>query len=243
MAFPTHLLPSVFGILGNIISFCVFLAPVPTFCKIYRRKSTQGFQSIPYSVALFSCMLLLYYGYIKTENGMLIITINSIGFAIETTYLVIFLIYTTKESLISTLKLLALFNILLFGLIVLTTLLMTKHGPKRVAVVGWICAIFSVCVFAAPLSIMTPNVLGFAFGIAQMVLYMIYKGNKKQGRPAPIVVDMGAILEIQEKPTVDEGVESEIQDKDEMELRVVLEMQETPVGEDEGGGDKERIHS
>ncbi|KAI3819278.1 hypothetical protein L1987_13104 [Smallanthus sonchifolius] len=183
MAFPTHLLPSIFGILG------ICLHP-------------------------FACS------------------------------------WRQSNASISTVKLLALFNILLFGLIVVTTLLVTKHGPKRVAVVGWICAIFSVCVFAAPLSIMTPNVLGFVFGIGQMVLYMIYKGNKKQvrqmiqpkgGPPPPIVVDLGAILEMQEKPMVDVGVVSEIQDKDGVELRVVLEMKEKPVGGDEGGGDKKEF--
>ncbi|KAM0027911.1 putative SWEET sugar transporter [Helianthus debilis subsp. tardiflorus] len=270
-----HLLPSIFGILGNIISFCVFLAPMPTFYSICKKKSTQGFQSVPYSVALFSCMLLLFYGYLKTENGMMIITINSIGCAIETAYLVVFLIYATRKSLISTVKLLVLFNILSFGLILVTTRYATNPGPKRVAVVGWICAVFSVCVFAAPLSIMrlviktksveympfslslcltlcavmwffygllikdyyvaTPNVLGFVFGIAQMILYMIYKDKKKQvipmGQPkgeaaAATVVDLGAILEMQEKAVVEIGVE--------------LEMQEKPVvaGDEAGGGGK-----
>ncbi|KAI3760049.1 hypothetical protein L1987_50438 [Smallanthus sonchifolius] len=274
MAFlATHLLASIFGILGNIISFCVFLAPLPTFYRICKKKSTEGFQSVPYSVALFSCMLLLYYGYLKTENGMMIITINSIGCVIETAYLVIFLIYATRESLISTVKLLALFNILSYGLIVVvTTLFVTDHGPKQVAIVGWICAVFSVCVFAAPLSIMrlviktksveympfslsffltlcavmwffygllikdyyvaTPNVLGFIFGVAQMILYVIYKDKNKQvrpmvqpkGEPAETLVDLGAVLEIQEKPRVEMGV--------------VLEMQEKPVGGHEAGGEK-----
>ncbi|KAF5785152.1 putative SWEET sugar transporter [Helianthus annuus] len=273
-----HLLPSIFGILGNIISFCVFLAPMPTFYSICKKKSTQGFQSVPYSVALFSCMLLLFYGYLKTENGMMIITINSIGCAIETAYLVVFLIYATRKSLISTVKLLVLFNILSFGLILVTTRYATNPGPKRVAVVGWICAVFSVCVFAAPLSIMrlviktksveympfslslclticavmwffygllikdyyvaTPNVLGFVFGIAQMILYMIYKDKKKQvipmGQPkgeaaAATVVDLGAILEMQEKAVVEIGVE--------------LEIQEKPVvaGDEAGGGKKEEV--
>ncbi|KAK9067667.1 hypothetical protein SSX86_011778 [Deinandra increscens subsp. villosa] len=286
MAVPAHLLPSIFGILGNIISFCVFLAPIPTFYRIYKKKSTEGFQAVPYSVALFSCMLLLYYGYLKTENGMMIITINSIGCAIETAYLIAFLIYATKESRISAVKLVALFNILFFGLILVTTLFLTHHGPKQVAIVGWICAIFSVCVFAAPLSIMrlvirtksveympftlsffltlcaimwffygllikdyyvaTPNVLGFVFGVAQMILYVIYKDKKKQVRPMvqpkdePVatVVDLGAILEMDEKSRAEIGVVLEMQEKAAMEKGVVLEVQEKPEGEGECGGEK-----
>nr|XP_043636359.1 bidirectional sugar transporter SWEET9-like isoform X2 [Erigeron canadensis] len=288
MALPAHLLPSIFGILGNIISFCVFLAPLPTFYRIYKKKSTEGFQSVPYSVALFSCMLLLYYGFLKTENGMMIITINSIGCVIETVYIVLFLIYATKESLISTVKLLAIFNIVSYGLIVLTTLFLTKNGPERVAVVGWICAVFSVCVFAAPLSIMrlviktksveympfslsffltlcavmwffygllikdyyvaTPNVLGFIFGIAQMILYMIYKDRgghglvkpmvQPQNGPAPTVVDLGAILEMQEKAKVDLGVKLEIQDKAGAEQGVTVEVQDKPVVGEEVDSDK-----
>ncbi|PWA79672.1 SWEET sugar transporter [Artemisia annua] len=285
MAFHAHLLPYVFGILGNIISFCVFLAPLPTFYRIYKNKSTQGFQSVPYSVALFSCMLLLYYGLIKTENGMMIVTINSIGCAIEMAYLVVFLIYATRESLISTVKLIALFNVLALGVIFVATTYAIENGPKRVAVVGWICAVFSVCVFAAPLSIMrlviktksveympfflsffltlcaivwffygllikdyyvaTPNVLGFVFGIAQMILYMIYKGPKKQRKPivqprcecdqqaTQRVLDLRAYLDMQEKRRVDLGSLLGVQVKPRVELEVIVETPENSVAEDE----------
>ncbi|KAJ9543128.1 hypothetical protein OSB04_022835 [Centaurea solstitialis] len=298
MAFPTHILPSVFGILGNIISFCVFLAPLKStvnlpsqhfavkfqanVLQIYKKKSTEDFQSVPYSVSLFSCTLLLYYGYLKTENGMMIITINAIGCAIETAYIAIFLIYATKRS--PTIKLLLLFNTASYGLIVITTLL-ASHGTTRVTIVGWICAVFSVCVFAAPLSIIrlvirtrsveympfslsfflticavvwffygllikdyyvaTPNVLGFIFGVTQMILYMIYKDKKKQVRPmvqpqdglATTIVDLGAILEMQEKT----GVILEIQDKAGVELGVILEMKEKSVAGDEAVGEKQEV--
>ncbi|KAF8387908.1 hypothetical protein HHK36_026570 [Tetracentron sinense] len=200
----------VFGILGNIVSFMVYLAPLPTFNRIYKKKSTEGFQSIPYAVALFSAMLLLYYASLKTNGGLMLITINSIGCAIEATYLIMYLIFTVK--------LIFLLNVGSYGLIILFTFLLSERS-RRVTIVGWICAIFSVTVFAAPLSIMRqvirtksveymplslsffltlcaimwffygllikdfyialPNVFGFAFGIGQMILYIIYKDLKK----------------------------------------------------------------
>ncbi|KAL7172222.1 hypothetical protein ACSBR2_031840 [Camellia fascicularis] len=225
---------SAFGILGNIVSFFVYLAPLPTFYRIYKKKSTEGFQSIPYAVALFSAMLLLYYGLLKT-NGLMIITINTIGCAIEATYLLVFMIYATREAKIYTTKLLIMFNVGAFGLITLCTFLFSK-GHQRVTIVGWICAVFSVSVFAAPLSIMrlviktksveympfalsffltlcaimwffygflikdyyiaTPNILGFAFGIAQMALYIVYKDTKKQVLPEVKLQDLGTVIDL-----------------------------------------------
>ncbi|KAL8482729.1 hypothetical protein ACS0TY_025685 [Phlomoides rotata] len=211
----------IFGLLGNIISFLVFLAPLPTFYKICKKKSSDGFQSIPYSVAFCSASLLLYYAYLK-KNAYMIISINGIGCVIETVYLIIFVVYASKKSKMSTLRLITLFNIGGLGVVFLVSQLAFKGG-KRVSLVGWICAIFNILVFAAPLSIMRqvirtksvefmpftlsffltlcatswffygffikdyyialPNVLGFFFGISQMILYFIYKNCKKGVEP------------------------------------------------------------
>ncbi|XP_050236335.1 bidirectional sugar transporter N3-like [Mercurialis annua] len=141
-----------FGILGNVVSFLVYLAPLPTFYRVIKKKSTEGFQSIPYSVALFSAMLTLYYATLK-ENAILLITINSIGCLIEGIYVTIFLIYATQSAKKLTVKLLVFFNLGAYLLIVLLTAKLS-HGSVRAHIVGWICAVFSVCVFAAPLSIM-----------------------------------------------------------------------------------------
>ncbi|KAK9945589.1 hypothetical protein M0R45_011097 [Rubus argutus] len=212
-----HTLASVFGILGTIVSFLVLLAPLPTFYKIYKKKSAEGFQSIPYSVALFSAMLMLYYAYLKA-NALLLMGINSFGSIIETIYLIIYMIYAPSKSRIFTAKLLVLFNFLAYGLI-LGVSYQISNPFLRLKVVGWINVIFSVCVFAAPLSILrlvirtksveymsfplsfcltlcavmwffygllikdlfvaAPNVLGFTFGMAQMILYLVYKNTKR----------------------------------------------------------------
>ncbi|KAL6505081.1 Bidirectional sugar transporter sweet14 [Orobanche gracilis] len=106
-----------FGILGNIVSFLVYLAPVPTFYRIFKKKSTEGFQAVPYAVALFSAMIYLYYAFLK-QNEIILITINSVGFVMEITYLTIYMIYATKISRVFTTKLLLVFNVSSLGFIV-----------------------------------------------------------------------------------------------------------------------------
>ncbi|KAF7087597.1 LOW QUALITY PROTEIN: hypothetical protein CFC21_090771 [Triticum aestivum] len=140
-----------FGLLGNVISFMTYLAPLPTFYRIYRSKSTQGFQSVPYVVALFSAMLWIYYALLKS-NECLLITINSAGCIIETIYIVIYLTYAPKQAKLLRAKILLLLNVGVFGLILLLTLLLSE-GEKRVVMLGWVCVGFSVSVFIAPLSI------------------------------------------------------------------------------------------
>lgn len=209
----------LFGLLGNIISCLVCLAPLPTFYQICKKKTSEGYQSIPYVVALFSAMLWLFYA-IFQAGSMLLITINSFTFFMEIGYILVYLIYATKEDKIFTSKLVLLFNVFGFGSICVLTLFLTQ-GEKRVQVLGWICMIFALCVFVAPLGIVRkviktksvefmpfslsffltlsavmwffygylkkdlfvaiPNILGFIFGLLQMVLYMIYrKGNKAE---------------------------------------------------------------
>ena len=64
---------------------------------------------------------------------------------------------------VDTAKVLGIFNVALYGLIVVTTLVfihgsdhhnLFSRGGERERAVGWICAVFSVSVFAAPLSVM-----------------------------------------------------------------------------------------
>ncbi|KAF3438494.1 hypothetical protein FNV43_RR21256 [Rhamnella rubrinervis] len=201
----------IFGLLGNITSFVVFLAPVPTFLRVFRKKSTEGFQSVPYLVALFSGMMWLYYASLKTDETLLI-TINSFGCVIETIYIAIYITYAPKQARDTT-------TVELWGfcLILLLSHFLTK-GPNRIKVLGWLNVSIAVSVFAAPLSIIRvvirtksvefmpfplsffltlsavmwlfygiflkdiyvalPNILGFIFGVLQMILYVVFKNSK-----------------------------------------------------------------
>lgn len=58
------------------------------------------FQSLPYTVALFSAMLWMYYAFLK-KNAVLLISVNSVGIVIETIYISIFLFYASKQARVS----------------------------------------------------------------------------------------------------------------------------------------------
>ncbi|KAF5459589.1 hypothetical protein F2P56_019527 [Juglans regia] len=141
-----------FGLLGNIASFVVFLAPVPTFLRVFKKKSTDGFQSLPYVVAIFSAMLWMYYASLKSDE-ILLITINSFGCVVETIYVALYIIYAPKQARMLTLRLVLLLNVGGFCVLLLLSQFLAK-GPNRVRVLGWVCVAFSISVFAAPLSIM-----------------------------------------------------------------------------------------
>ncbi|XP_045825879.1 bidirectional sugar transporter SWEET14-like [Trifolium pratense] len=142
----------VFGLLGNVISVMVFLAPLPTFYQIYKKKSTEGFQSVPYVVALLSAMLWIYYALVKNEDSIFLLTINSFGLVVESIYLAIFLVYASNKARLSTIKLILLLNVFGFGAMLVSSLCLAT-GSKRLSIIGWICLVFNITVFASPLCI------------------------------------------------------------------------------------------
>lgn len=139
------------GVAGNIISFMVFLAPLATFRQVFTKKTTGGFSSVPYVVALFSCVLWIFYALIKT-NSRLLLTINAFGCGIEFIYIASYLVYAPRRARLRTLAYFFLLDVAAFGLVVALTL--KAVGPQqRVKFLGSVCLAFSMAVFVAPLSV------------------------------------------------------------------------------------------
>lgn len=76
----------------------------PTFYKIYKRKTSEGFQALPYSMGLLCASLLLYYALLQSGK-FLIITINIIGSVFQITYLTLFIIYSPRTEKVTALSL------------------------------------------------------------------------------------------------------------------------------------------
>ncbi|KAL3678654.1 hypothetical protein R1sor_021610 [Riccia sorocarpa] len=144
----------IVGLFGNISGVCLFASPTITFYGILRRKSTGDYSSTPYLCALLNCALWLLYGMpFVTRNGLLIMTINGVGAALEISYLTIYMRYAPRSAKIRTAQIGS--SIALFYLLVVLVVAFAVHYLQgRRSVVGVLCVIITIVMYAAPLSVM-----------------------------------------------------------------------------------------
>ncbi|XP_030936863.1 bidirectional sugar transporter SWEET1-like [Quercus lobata] len=143
----------VFGIFGNISALFLFLAPMITFWRIIKSKSTEQFSGIPYAMTLLNCLLSAWYGLpFVSKNNLLVSTINGTGAGIEVIYVLIFIVYAPKKEKTKILGLFA-FVLTFFAAVALISLL-ALHGNTRKLFCGFATAVFSIIMYGSPLSIM-----------------------------------------------------------------------------------------
>ncbi|XP_020247189.1 bidirectional sugar transporter SWEET1a isoform X2 [Asparagus officinalis] len=174
-----HVLHFVFGIFGNATALFLFLSPILTFRRIIKNRSTEEFSGVPYNMTMLNCLLSAWYGLpFVSPNNLLVSTINGTGALIEATYVLIFLIFAPKKVRAKMMGLLALV-ISVFASVALISVF-ALHGQTRKLFCGFAATIFSICMYASPLSIMVPNGCGSALGAMQLILYAIYRNHKKE---------------------------------------------------------------
>ncbi|XP_059299962.1 bidirectional sugar transporter SWEET5-like [Lycium barbarum] len=145
---------TVVGIIGNVISFFLFLSPAPTFVKIVKAKSVMEFNSDPYVATILNCAVWVFYGMpFVHPDSLLVITINGFGLCIELFYVAIFFIYSDwakRRKIIIALIIEAIFMALLI-FVTLTFL----HGTKdRSMLIGIVAIVFNVIMYTSPLTVM-----------------------------------------------------------------------------------------
>ncbi|KAI9174012.1 hypothetical protein LWI28_010318 [Acer negundo] len=146
----------------------------PTFVQIVKKGSVEQYSPVPYLATLINCMVWVLFGLPMVHpHSILVVTINGTGTAIEFVYIALFLFYSDKKKRLKVFLgvLVELIFIVVVTFLVLTLLHTTK---QRSLVVGIICILFNVMMYAAPLSVMIPNGLGTMFSLAQLLLYGCY---------------------------------------------------------------------
>ena len=117
----------------------------------------EQYSAAPYLATLINCMVWTVYGLPMVHpHSLLVVTIIGTGCVIEIIYITLFLIYSDRT------KRLKVFLWLLLELIFITRLTLVSltliHTvKKRSAIVGTICMLFNVTMYASPLSVMVSD--------------------------------------------------------------------------------------
>ncbi|CAN1254571.1 Bidirectional sugar transporter SWEET5, partial [Linum perenne] len=141
-------------IAGNVISFGLFLSPLPTFVKIWKKGSVEQFKPDPYLASTVNCMSWVVYGLpFVNPDGLLVLTTNAVGTAIAFIYVTIFLIYSDKRKRIKIMVILVV-EISFIALLLLLVVLLVPNVARRTMIVGVVAVVFCVINYGAPLSVL-----------------------------------------------------------------------------------------
>ncbi|EYU26989.1 hypothetical protein MIMGU_mgv1a0181801mg, partial [Erythranthe guttata] len=160
-----------------------------TFIKIYGEKSTVGYSVMPYTVALMSSGIWLYYGAIE-KDGHLLIGVNAFGCVVERVYIIMYIVYSPPHRQIRTIRLLSILLCILCT-VILFTFFMWK-GNTREEIVRAIRSrsvafmpITLTCVLnvntiiwgvygflRGDAAIWVPNTIGLVLGVVQVIVYL-----------------------------------------------------------------------
>uniref|UniRef100_A0A7N0UJ36 Bidirectional sugar transporter SWEET n=1 Tax=Kalanchoe fedtschenkoi TaxID=63787 RepID=A0A7N0UJ36_KALFE len=146
--------PQFFFIFSWVEFFFLIFARRPTFVTIWKKKSVEQFSPVPYLATFINCMIWILYGLpIIKPNNILVLTINGAGVLIEIVYISLFLFYSAGKSR-RKIILILIGEIIFIAAVALIVLTVAHTTQKRTLMVGIICIVFNVGMYAAPLSIM-----------------------------------------------------------------------------------------
>ncbi|KAH6760520.1 Nodulin MtN3 family protein [Perilla frutescens var. hirtella] len=144
------------GILGNAASMLLYAAPVLTFSRMIKKKSTEEYSCVPYIMALLNCFLYTWYGLpvvsYKWENFP-VVTINGLGILLELSFILIYFYFASANGK----KKVAMMTLPVFLLscsVALISAFVFHDHHHRKAFVGSIGLVASVAMYGSPLVVM-----------------------------------------------------------------------------------------
>ncbi|CAL1390996.1 unnamed protein product [Linum trigynum] len=141
------------GVMGNVTSLLLYSAPIFTFARVIKRKSTEEYSCVPYIIALLNCLLYTWYGLpivsYRWENFP-VATINGLGILLEFSFVLVYLWFaSTREKIKVAVILIPV--ILAFSIISATSAFMIHNHHQRKAFVGSVGVVASAAMYGSPL--------------------------------------------------------------------------------------------
>eukprot|EP00253_Pinus_taeda_P001101 PITA_01101 len=142
------------GIIGSVISLLLYGAPIVTFRRVIRKRTTEDFSGFPYAVALFNCLLYTYYASPLISNkwdNLVVLVVNAIGLALECCFISIYLIFAPLKPKRVMVRLLVIV-LMVFGTIAISSVLAMHDRKHKKMLVGTAGMVATVILYGSPLS-------------------------------------------------------------------------------------------
>ncbi|CAH1430223.1 unnamed protein product [Lactuca virosa] len=144
------------GLMGNAASFLLYVAPIWTFARVIKKRSTEEFSSVPYIISLLNCLLYTWYGLPVVSNqweNFPMITINGLGILFELSFIIIFIWFTSPKQKLKT-GIMTTIVILIFSMTALVSAYLLHDHHTRKRLVGSVGLLVAVAMYASPLVVM-----------------------------------------------------------------------------------------
>ncbi|KAK9103832.1 hypothetical protein Sjap_021086 [Stephania japonica] len=185
----------VIGIMGNAASLLLYTAPMYvniskpilsfimsrlTFVKVIKKRSTEEFSCVPYTLALFNCLIYTWYGLPLVMASLTVISIF-VTFCV----VVMVSLFTThdhrqRKVLVGTTGLVA--SVAMYGspLVVMKQVIKTKSVefmPFHLSLFSLAASLLWMIygLLGHDVFLASPNLVGTPLGVFQIVLYCIYR--------------------------------------------------------------------
>ncbi|CAI0449858.1 unnamed protein product [Linum tenue] len=167
------------GVMGNVASLLLYSAPIFTFARVIKRKSTEEYSCVPYIIALLNCLLYTWYGLPIKVVVILIPVILAFGIISATSA---FMIHNhhQRKAFVGSVGVVA--SAAMYGspLVAVKQVMQTKSVefmPFHLSFFSFLASSLWLVygLLGHDLFIASPNFVGSPLGILQLVLYCMYR--------------------------------------------------------------------
>ncbi|XP_062154259.1 bidirectional sugar transporter SWEET3 isoform X1 [Alnus glutinosa] len=149
------------GVIGNAASVLLYAAPILTFSRVIRKKSTEEFSCVPYIIALLNCLLYTWYGLPVVSHrweNLPLITTNGLGILLEFSFIFIYFWFASDGG---KMKVAVSVTTVIIGFCttaIISALAFHDHHHRKVFV-GSVGLVVSVAMYGSPLVVVKQVIL------------------------------------------------------------------------------------
>nr|ABE66274.1 nodulin MtN3 family protein [Arabidopsis thaliana] len=122
--------------------------------KIWKMKSVSEFKPDPYVATVLNCMMWTFYGLPFVQpDSLLVITINGTGLFMELVYVTIFFVFATSPVR-RKITIAMVIEVIFMAVVIFCTMYFLHTTKQRSMLIGILCIVFNVIMYAAPLTVM-----------------------------------------------------------------------------------------